>query len=429
MTRLNQILWLSVAILCALTVIGCATAPFKPASIHEIRFRERAQSQSDGDIRVSVAVLSTEESKELFGVDLADNGIQAVWLKVENYDNAPYWFLRSGMDPEHFSPLETSYVNHSGFTESARTQMDRYFEDLYFKNPIPPNTAVSGFVYVNLDEGVKGVDVDLYSPKAIKKFAFYVRIPGFKHDVDDVDFEGLYPKEDITHFDNFEDLRRALESLPCCTTDVDGTKNGDPLNLIFIGTREDIAAALERRGWDPTEQMYVGSMEKTVTSFLFGSLYRYAPVSSLYVYGRKQDAAIQRVRSTIHMRNHLRSWLTPMRFRGKPVWVGQISRDIGVRFTTKVSTLTTHKIDPNVDEARDGLLGDLFYSQALAKFGYVKGIGPAPRDEPRQNLTGDPYYTDGFRMVLFFERRQRLSLTDIEFIEWERPRSLEQLRE
>jgi len=273
--------------------------------------------------------------------------------------------------------------------------MDYYFEYFAFKNPILPNVAVSGFVYVNLDEGLKTIDVDLYSPTEVKTFTFFVLVPGFKGTGHAVDFKGLYPKDDFIDYDNFEDLRRALESLPCCTTNAEGTNKGDPLNLIFIGTLENVVAIFVRRGWHPTEVMHVGSMRRTAKSFLTGSKYRFSPVSPLYVYGRQQDIAVQRARSTIHMRNHLRIWLSPMRFQGKPVWVGQISRDIGVRFTSKSSTLTTHKIDPDVDEGRNGLVSDLIYSQALVRFGFVKGVGTAPRNEPRQNLTGDPYYTDG----------------------------------
>jgi LssY C-terminus len=92
-------------------------------------------------------------------------------------------------------------------------------------------------------------------------------------------------------------------------------------------------------------------------------------------------------------------WMTPMRYEGKPVWIGQISRDIGVRFTWK--TITTHKIDPNVDETREYLVEDLAYAQSLAQLGYVTGVGAVPFDQPRGNLTGDPYFTDGLRVVLF----------------------------
>jgi len=81
------------------------------------------------------------------------------------------------------------------------------------------------------------------------------------------------------------------------------------------------------------------------------------------------------------------------------VWIGQISRDIGVHFTWR--TITTHKIDPDVDETREYLLEDLAYAQAVEAFGYIGGVGAAGYDQPRGNLTGDPYFTDGQRLVIW----------------------------
>lgn len=100
------------------------------------------------------------------------------------------------------------------------------------------------------------------------------------------------------------------------------------------------------------------------------------------------------------------------------MWVGQISRDIGVRFTTK--TIVTHKIDPDVDETRNYLTQDIWYSQGLAKFALVKGVGAAPIKSPRQNLNGDPYFTDGLRTVLWVSGKPVAS-DDVEFVEWELP--------
>jgi hypothetical protein len=98
----------------------------------------------------------------------------------------------------------------------------------------------------------------------------------------------------------------------------------------------------------------------------------------------------------------MRLWLSPIRFRGKKVFVGQISRDIGVKFTLKSSTISTHVIDPDIDESRRCFVEDMAYSQALAKIGYVNGIGLIKKEAPRVNLLGDPFYTDGFRAVLYF---------------------------
>ena len=58
------------------------------------------------------------------------------------------------------------------------------------------------------------------------------------------------------------------------------------------------------------------------------------------------------------------------------------------------------------------------YSQNLTKIGYVSGVGAAPRSAPRGNLTTDPYYTDGLRGVLVFDR-QPTSLSAVEFFPWE----------
>jgi hypothetical protein len=82
-----------------------------------------------------------------------------------------------------------------------------------------------------------------------------------------------------------------------------------------------------------------------------------------------------------------------------------------------MKTITTHKVDPDVDETREFLVENLAYSQALAKFGYVGGVGAAPIDKPRGNLTGDPYFTDGHRVVLWVSSQPK-DIAEIEDLEW-----------
>jgi hypothetical protein len=86
----------------------------------------------------------------------------------------------------------------------------------------------------------------------------------------------------------------------------------------------------------------------------------------------------------------------------------------------KSPTISTHVIDPDVDEARRYFLEDLAYSQALARFGFVKGAPVVTKESPMVNLVGDPFYTDGLRVVLFFEPRP-YTLSDIKMLEWEVP--------
>jgi len=408
------------------------SSAYKPQSIFEVPFRERAQSNFDDDVRVTAAVLSAEESRRIFGVNLAQKGIQPVWIRVENHDTRPYWLMYSGLDPNYFSPIEAAQVHHSLFTRSLNTKIEEHFRVLGFRNPIASGASVSGFVYANLEEGTKVVDIRLlrFNTRGYGKtkfFTFFLPVPGIKADYQDVDFEKLYSSNEIVDLDEHQ-LRIVLEDLPCCTTDEDETRQGDPLNLVMIGTHKVIAAAFVRRGWLAAEETYGKAIWKTVKSFLFGSKYLYSPVSPLHLYGRPQDRAGQKPRQTVHQRNHLRIWYSPMRYQGLPVWVGQISRDIGVRFTMKTWPPVTHKIDPDIDEAQHALLEDMVYSQQLAKVGWVKGVGAATREKPRRNLTGDPYFTAGLRLVLMFEKTPPRSSENIQSFFWEESPESSRLR-
>ena len=209
----------------------------------------------------------------------------------------------------------------------------------------------------NLDEGVKLVQIDLVASQRVRTFSILTVVPGFRADYEasEVFRRTIYSPEQIVNYTNDAAFRAALETLPCCVTNKGGAKNGDPLNLVIVGGLDDAFPALVRRGWRPTEEKWSGSIWRMVTSALSRERYSYAPFSDLYLFGRAQDVALQKARDNIHQRNHLRLWLSPMRYHGKQVWVGQVSRDIGSRLTIHSPTLTTHKIDPDVDEAREAL--------------------------------------------------------------------------
>ena len=98
---------------------------------------------------------------------------------------------------------------------------------------------------------------------------------------------------------------------------------------------------------------------------------------------------------------------------GKMRFIGRL------RFTMKAWPPVTHKIDPDIDEALHALLEDMVYSQQLAKVGWVKGVGAATRAKPRHNLTGDPYFSFGLRLVLMFEKTPPRSSENIQSFFWE----------
>ena len=367
---------------------------------------------------VSAAVPSAKETRELFKQDLYRQKIQPVWLKILNNRTESITFLPVGLDPEYYSPLEAANLQ---LDDEREIELDSLVNSVFLEQSmtltVPPGEELSGFLFTRLDEGTKSFNVDIAWQGDFETFSFFIPVPGLAIDHYSIDWKNLYPGEQVVELDDAT-LIEVLEGFDCCVRDKAGENTGDPLNRVVIGHPEDVYVAFMRAGWDETEVVTKASAWKTMTSFLSGGEYRYSPVSSLYVFDRPQDVAFQWARDNIHQRNHLRLWMSRARYQGYPVWIGQISRDIGVRFTRK--TITTHKIDPDVDETREYLLENLAYAQALRKVGYVKGVGRVPMDQPRGNLTGDPWFSDGYRIVLWVTPIPT-AISRIENLGWRRP--------
>ncbi len=406
----------------------------------ERAFIERAQVRHDEEVTVSAAVLDDRESQLFFGVPLARRGIQPIWLRIKNNGRQPYRLHLGSLDPNYYSPLEAAFVSHfatgkrlAGFgllawvflpllilvplkylgARAANRRMNAYFQEHGIGwGLIRPGSEVSGFAFTSLDRGTKEFSVNLLGSGCTKQFLFSILVPGLRVDHGYQRFDEHYRSEETVECDEAL-LRERLEAFPRATTNKRGTVEGDPLNLVVIGDFDTILNAFGAR-WDETEKIGLTSCRLTIQSFLFGTRYRYCPVSSLYFQGRSQDFALQRTRQQINERLHLRLWITPLKFGGKPIWIGQVSRDIGVRFTPKTWNLSTHKIDPDVDDARDYVLGDLMEAGRVSQVAYVQGVEAADQNAPRKNLTGDPYFTDGLRAVAVISE----SRTNPSFLNW-----------
>ncbi|MFC1828129.1 LssY C-terminal domain-containing protein [Thermodesulfobacteriota bacterium] len=412
--RAGHILFSCLLIFSFLTLCGCAT--FKPKPIDESVFRNRGEAKSDGEVQVTATVLDREETKETFNLDLYKSGIQPIWLEIENNTDVRIWFPSFGVDPDYFAPFEVAYKHRSTLSKQANTQMEQYFHEQAMSVYVPPGTKRSGFVFTNLDLGTKAFNVDLLSgDHEFRRFTFFISVPGLRASHQDVDWDNLYSRDEIVSYDETDGFRKALEGLPCCSTNKDASKKGDPLNIVIVGSGKALHQALIRSGWDETESLKADVASKTKRSAGFSKQNRYASLVPFYLYGRPQDAAFRKTRDVTDEKNHLRLWLSPMRYEDQPVWVGQISRDIKVRFLKNI-----YQIEPLVDEARTYLLQDLWYTQTLLKYGYVKGVGEAPMSAPHQTFNNDTYFTDGYRTVMWVTGKP-VSLSEVETMDGERP--------
>jgi hypothetical protein len=117
-----------------------------------------------------------------------------------------------------------------------------------------------------------------------------------------------------------------------------------------------------------------------------------APVSSLYLWNRKQDLAFQQpVGTNPRRRHHVRFWQSEQTDPdGRPVWVGAATYDEKVGFGHETGQIT-HHIDADVDTERDKLFADLRQSGGLAE-DYVEKFHTTLSG---RNGGGDLWHTDG----------------------------------
>lgn len=410
--------------LCALPMLalaGCATT-FEPQRLAIPGELRDVRSKTIGDVGVSVSILTDEQARQHFGVDFGRYGLQALWMSVRNGSDRRLWFIRNMLDPDFYSAEEAALLVQGDVPRDARPALHQYFRDESIRVQLAPQTVSEGFVYLPRLEGGRYVDIRLQGdayletspmrgpavspsgaartgPPRELRFDFALPLPDGDFDYERLDPVRTYADQVLPNL-SLDELRATLERLPCCALDADGQREGDPLNVVIVGESQDVLNSLSRSGWSFTHRIDFRTVRREIGAAIGGTAYPVAPVSSLYVFGRKQDVALQRARHSIAQRNHMRLWLAPYRFEEHAVWIGQVSRDIGVKTTTKSPTLTTHVIDPQVDLTREYLLHSLIGQGFVDRFGFVRGSAAGTPSQPRVNLTGDPYHSDGMRLVV-----------------------------
>ena len=134
--------------------------------------------------------------------------------------------------------------------------------------------------------------------------------------------------------------------------------DGDPVNLVFVGRKEQILQSFHKAGWLIPDPITSQTSEKIAVASLAHRSYPTAPVSNLYVFGRVQDLAFEKPTNDVQNRGHIRLWQTGTLIGGQLVWVGQASYDHGIELSG-TNHLPTHHIAPTVDLERNAVGADL----------------------------------------------------------------------
>jgi hypothetical protein len=176
----------------------------------------------------------------------------------------------------------------------------------------------------------------------------------------------------------------------------------DPLNVALVGSKADVEAAMRAAGWSPAAALGVRADLDIAKSVILDRPDPTAPVSTLFLFGRKEDLAFeQEVGDSARHRNHVRFWQSPQSDEdGRPLWLGAATYDAGVGVSHDTGQIT-HHIGPDIDAERDRLMNDLENADWVADRYRVAGIGPTTDG---RNGGGDRYFTDGMMDVAVLRR-------------------------
>lgn len=185
-----------------------------------------------------------------------------------------------------------------------------------------------------------------------------------------------------------------LNGLPQRSETEKGTP-GDPLNLVIIGSQQQITSVFSAAGWFIPRPKQDQSVWKTVQAVIQDQGYNAAPISNLYLFSRPQDLAFEKVLDTFNMRHHLRLWQSTAKTAdGREIWVGAAVHDTGIDIHPGV---VSHATAPDLDDERAKVGADLLDTGSVDAETLI-----TPPHPLTQGLTGTggAWHTDGKLLVI-----------------------------
>ncbi len=185
---------------------------------------------------------------------------------------------------------------------------------------------------------------------------------------------------------------RSFDDSPRITKTGDGHP-GDPLNVALIGEQAEVEEILKAAGWYRAAALGLRSDLKIAADTVLSRPDAEAPVSRLFLFGRKEDLAYEKpVGNNPRQRNHVRFWKTLDKDAdGREIWMGAASYDEKVGFSHTTGQIT-HHISGDVDAERDRLFEDLKKTGRLEEDFEVPDFH---KNLKGVNGGGDHWHTDG----------------------------------
>ena len=186
-------------------------------------------------------------------------------------------------------------------------------------------------------------------------------------------------------------LEPMVDDMPVRTRAQNSNRESDLVNLMFIGSGEEISRAFSAAGWTQASLVSMRSRFLGVRAVIEGRGYRAAPMSMQLVNDEEPGMFWQKGLNDMSKRHHIRIWKQAETWNGEEIWIGAATRDIDFAYLRHGQPVT-HKIEENIDLERDKIVHDVEFTSCADVSDYV--------ERPHvphfaYNATGDPMETDG----------------------------------
>ncbi|HVO99060.1 MAG TPA: LssY C-terminal domain-containing protein [Bryobacteraceae bacterium] len=156
-------------------------------------------------------------------------------------------------------------------------------------------------------------------------------------------------------------LDALLAGMPTRTTDPTTHRPSDLINLIMVGSREQIAAAFRAAGWTEAASVTMRSRIQGVRAVVEGRSSQTFPMTKLLLNDVRADMSWQKSLNDLSKRHHVRIWKQPGTWQGQEIWIAAATRDIDFAFMHQGAVMT-HRIESNIDLERDKIVNDLVFT-------------------------------------------------------------------
>ncbi len=165
----------------------------------------------------------------------------------------------------------------------------------------------------------------------------------------------------------------------------------DLVNLVFLGSQEQVQAAFLYAGWRPADPVSRHSVWRNFYALLNNSGYPQEPMMTFLLNGQPEDMKWQKSLNSYGRRDHLRIWQWVPEGATEPVWVSSSTHDTDAVLSVRYKGFV-HHISPDIDTERAKVIRDLNFAGCVQVISYVARPGSSTLT---QNAVGDVVRTDG----------------------------------